>query len=644
MQETTMAAGRPVYPQDKGDAKHSSRGHIDVLQPFVRVGVTGHLDLVNPDQARNAAAAALRRVLTILETARWPVGILRSFAPNATTLGYRIVSPLAEGADRVVADLALDPGDGLSGRPGELVVPLPFQLESYRGPDGQPGTDCSSPQSQAQFDRFARRALWVRPLRAQAPGGQAERDAWYREVGEYVVRHCDVLFALWDGRDNEQVGGTSAIVRFALEHGIPVVWIPVTRKDKPAPTVPGTASSWLLDDSAGRKVDLSATVRAPLDLSLSRAQAALIGRGQARRPAQELLLERLARLEELGRYARASEQARKDVATEERAATAAGPAGETLVASITDWIVPAYAISDGLARRYQLRLRGLNIGVYAAAAAAVALGAFAAIIFPYGGYWRLLVIFEAALLVGLLLVQSLDLRKKCRDRWVGFRALGEYLRIGRYLAFVTPKTASGLEFDRFARLYSWSSEPASTPWFAPVLEHAWDHRPDPEPNSRDVPWLRDYLITDWIDNQIKYHERRRDDHLLWDRIFRSVIQITLLATVLAVILHVFRDYIPDFLGAPHGRDLTLLTLAFLSITLTSIAAAFNGYAGQQRHSFHYARFRRMAEELRGIRDSLGAVKDMEQLRMHIAEVRRVTLGETTNWFEGMQEQLIESPT
>jgi hypothetical protein len=30
--------------------------------------------------------------------------------------------------------------------------------------------------------------------------------------------------------------------------------------------------------------------------------------------------------------------------------------------------------------------------------------------------------------------------------------------------------------------------------------------------------------------------------------------------------------------------------------------------------------------------------------MHIAEVRRVTLGETTNWFEGMQEQLIDSPT
>lgn len=639
-----MAAGRPIYPQGKGDARHSSRGHIDVLQPFVRVGVTGHRDLVNPDQARNTAAAALRRVLAVLETAKWPVGMLRSSAPKATTLGYRIVSPLAEGADRVVADLALHPGDGLSGHPGELVVPLPFGLERYRGPDGQPGTDCSSPQSQAQFDRLARMALWVRPLRSQAPDGQAERAAWYREVGEYVVRHCDVLFALWDGRDSEQVGGTAAIVRFALERGTPVVWIPVTRKEMPAPTVPGAAGSWLLDDSAARKVDLSATVRAPLDLSSPQAQAALIGRGRARRPAQAFLLERLARLEELGRYARDSERARQDVATEKRAAMAAGPAGESLVGSITDWIVSAYGISDGLARRYQLRLRGLNIGVYAAAAAAVAFGAFAAIMFPYGGYWRLLVIFEAALLVSLLLVQSLDLRKKCRDRWVAFRAMGEYLRIGRYLAFVTPKATSGLEFERFARLYSWSSEPASTPWFAPVLEHAWDRRPDPEPHNRDVPWLRDYLITDWIDNQITYHEKRQDDHLRWDRIFRWAIQITLLATVLAVILHVFRDYFPDFLGAPHGRDLTLLTLSFLAITLTSIAAALNGYAGQQRHSFHYARFRRMAEELRGIRDSLRAAKDMEQLRMHIAEVRRVTLGETTNWFEGMQEQLIDSPT
>jgi hypothetical protein len=642
-----MAADRPLDAAGSDDAQTTSRSYLQAFKPLVRVGVTGHRDIGDLQNARSMAAAALCGVLSILETARWPVGILGSAAPTATTLGYRIVSPLAEGADRVVADLVLNPDAGLSDRAGELVVPLPFGLDYYRGRDGQPGSDCSSPQSQAEFDRFTLAALWVRPLHFEAPVGQPGRDAWYREVGQYVVEHCDVLFALWDGSDNGREGGTAGTVRLALQRGTPVVWIPVTRNKPPkaAPPVLDGAGPWLLAGSAAGEGDLSTAMRASVALSSPRARAELTGRGRSPRPAQEFLVERLARLEELGRYAHGSGRARRDAAREMRAARAAGPADKAVLDANADWIVPAYVIADGLAKRYQHRLKGLNIGVYAAASAAVAVGAFAAIMFPYGGYWRLLVIFEAVLLVSLLAVQWLDLRKKCRDRWITLRAMGEYFRIGRYLALVTPRTASGLEYDRFARLYSWSSEPGSTPWFAPVIERVWDRRPDPELRDQDVTWLRDYLITGWIDSQIKYHEKRRNDHQRWDRIFQWVIRITLFATVLAVILHVLKDYFPSFLGAPHtGRDLTLPTLAFLTIALTSVAAAFNGYAGQQRHSFHYARFRRMGAELSRIKGSLHTAKDMEQLRMHISQVRRVTLGETTDWFEGMQEQLIDSPT
>jgi len=629
-----------------GDAERISRSYSKALQPLVRVGVTGHRDVADLQRAHSLAAAALCRVLTILETAKWPTGILRLAAPAATRLGFRIVSPLAEGADRVVADLVLGSDAGLSDRVRELVVPLPFRLDYYRGRDGQPGSDCSSPQSQAEFDRIKRVALWVRPLHSQAPKDQSQRDTGYREVGEYVAEHCDLLFALWDGSANDREGGTAAIVRFALQRGIPVVWIPVNRQTPESTALePETAGPRLLTHSQASDNDLSAAPLTSLDLSSPLAQEALMGRRRVRSPAQEFLLERLARLAELCRYVRDNEQARQGAAKEMRAAIAAGRPDDQILDSIADWIVPAYVIADGLAKRYQRWLKSLNIGVYAAAAVAVALGAFAAIVAPKDGGWRLLAIVEAGVLVSLFVVQWLNLRKKCRDRWVTYRAMGEYFRIGRYLAFVTPKTASGLEFDRFARLYSWSSEPGSAPWFGPVIERVWDCRPDPDLQNRDVAWLRDYLIADWIDGQIAYHEHRRDDHLRWDGIFQRIIRITLFATVLAVILHVVKDYFPAFLRAPHfGWDQLGATLAFLAIALTSVAAAFNGYSGQQRHSFHYARFRRMAEELKRIRASLHTATDMDQLRMHIAEVRRVTLGETTNWFEGMQEQLIDSPT
>jgi TIR domain/NACHT domain len=100
-------------------------------------------------------------------------------------------------------------------------------------------------------------------------------------------------------------------------------------------------------------------------------------------------------------------------------------------------------------------------------------------------------------LASLLPIQGLDLRGRCQDQWVAFRAMSEYFRIGRYLALVTPRTAAGLEFQ--------------------------------------------------------HHERKRDSHLRWDNIFRRTIRVTLFATVLIVILHVFKDYLPVFLGSsPAG--------------------------------------------------------------------------------------------
>ena len=91
-------------------------------------------------------------------------------AHRPTALGYRIVSPLAEGADRVMASLVLSSDEGLACRVRELVVPLPFSLDYYRGPDGRPGSDCLDARSQAEFDAAA---LGCPLDTATAPGGAA---------------------------------------------------------------------------------------------------------------------------------------------------------------------------------------------------------------------------------------------------------------------------------------------------------------------------------------------------------------------------------------------------------------------------------------------------------------------------------------
>ncbi len=631
---------------EAGEARDGTQklsvGDLPGLASMVRIGITGHRDLADREQAEAAVADALDHLLTALEKAKWPTGIVRSVSHSGIKVGYRIVSPLAEGADRVVAELVLSPDPRLADRTRELVVPLPFRVDEYRGPDGQPGTDCQDLRSQAEFDRLASLARWVRPVHPHAPGSPAQRKAWYRDAGAYVIEHCDFLFALWDGRDNGKEAGTADIVKLALGRGTPVIWIPVARKAaaqeaaEAAAPVPGGDETKLL-------IGLAAENDGPaLTVGLSSPQASVILAGRDSAPsAVRLLLERFGRTAALLRYAQRDRGMQKAVVGQMASAAAAAPVGATAVQSVSEWIIPAYVMADGLAKRYQRALKVLNIGVYAAASAAVTLGAFAAILFPYLGYWRIPVICEAAVLVALFLVQALDIRRKCRDQWVTFRAMGEYFRAGRFLALVTPATAAGLEFDRFALLYSRPSwKPASVPWFNPVVERMWEHRPVLHPQDCDTPWLATYLINEWIDDQINYHQSSAKTHLNWDNFFRWTIKAILLATVLIVISHVVLDYRHE----GRGRDLVSISLAFFTIALTSLAAAFNGYSGQQRHSYHSLRFGRMAAELKRIRKMMRGATTMEELRTHLREARRIMLGETFDWYEEMERQVIDSPT
>lgn len=633
-----------VHPPDEGngETRHVSAGHPPCFQPTVRIGVTGHRDLADRERASVAATEALSRLLATVETAKWPTGMMPWSASPGEKVGYRVVSPLAEGADRVVAALVRSSDARLSDRVRELVVPLPFGIDGYRGRDGEWGTDCKSEQSQAEFDHLRSAALWIEPLHPDMPANDAQRDAWYRDVGNYVIRHCDFLFALWDGRDNKLTAGTAAVVKLAFEHGTPVIWIPVERQAATEPAGPGKADyePRLLTALPSEDGDRAATGDA---LSSAEAKAPIAGDRGARQLASGLMLERFGRLTELCRYAQRDGRMPQAIAREMAAAAPGSYADVPALRAVADWIIPLYVAADGMARHYQRLLKAFNIGVYAAAAAAVALGAFAAIVFPGEGNWQVLVVLEALVLVALYLVQVLDIRKNCRDRWVTFRAMSEYFRIGRFLALVSPPGDHGLEFDRFTRLYSWSSEPYLTPWFAPVIERTWECRPDLKLQDSDVPWLSAYLSEHWIGGQITYHESRRKTHLHWDKVFNRTIQLILLITILAVVIHVVLDNTLPARHAGHFWDKTVFTFAFLSIALTSLAAAFNGYSGLQRHSYHAARSSHMEKELNEVKISLCGVTTMAQLQDRLSDARRIMIGEATDWYEVMEQQLIESP-
>ena len=118
-----------------------------------------------------------------------------------------VMSALAEGADRLVAEEALELGMPLS-----VVLPMPRRIYEQ---------DFATEESLRQFAALCSAAvdLFELPLTPgntepaiaeQGPG----RSRQYAQAGVFLCAHCHVLIALWDGKESDMLGGTSQVVKF----------------------------------------------------------------------------------------------------------------------------------------------------------------------------------------------------------------------------------------------------------------------------------------------------------------------------------------------------------------------------------------------------------------------------------------------
>lgn len=155
------------------------------------IGVTGHRNL-HPEEIdllRN-------RVLEIFT-------FLRKQYPDTPLL---LLSPLAEGADRLVAKVALVENI-------RLIAPLPLPKDEYL-------KDFKTAECTQEFNELLARAEdWFGlPLLHKniSKKNSVERNTQYALVGAYVARHCHILIALWDGRETDNIGGTYQVMQLRL--------------------------------------------------------------------------------------------------------------------------------------------------------------------------------------------------------------------------------------------------------------------------------------------------------------------------------------------------------------------------------------------------------------------------------------------
>lgn len=157
----------------------------------------------------DAVRAELLRLLTLVkDTIAGLAGNSHSeldgLQGSGTRPALRLVSPLAEGSDRLAAEAALISGYA-------LYSPLPFTKQEY---------EKDFPASADEFQRLLSQSTVL-----ELDGARELATDGYREVGRFVVRNCDLLIAVWDGATERGPGGTAEIVRFAANLKVPVWWI-----------------------------------------------------------------------------------------------------------------------------------------------------------------------------------------------------------------------------------------------------------------------------------------------------------------------------------------------------------------------------------------------------------------------------------
>lgn len=162
------------------------------------IGVTGHRRLQPADVP--ALEAGIR-------------GFFLELRQRYPDLPLVLLSPLAEGGDRLAAEVAFELGI-------RVIAPLPLPVAQYRD-------DFAGDASRAVFERqLARAEPLVLPLRHREDAGATgvdgpARDRQYAEAGMFVSRHCHILLALWDGDAGASLGGTADVVRFHLHGELP---------------------------------------------------------------------------------------------------------------------------------------------------------------------------------------------------------------------------------------------------------------------------------------------------------------------------------------------------------------------------------------------------------------------------------------
>ncbi len=479
-------------PEHEGEAR-------SYAVPLV-VAVTGHRDLVPAELP--AIRARVRDCLLGLQSA-YPGRLVA------------VMSALADGADRLVAQLALE-----LGMPLTAVLPMPRTL--YEADFGSESLSEFANLCSAATDVFELPLIMGNSAEAVSTDTQA-RALQYASVGVFLCAHCHVLLALWDGKDNGQLGGTGQVVRFHHDDVMP---------DYAPPTSVSLLS--LTDDESDLVYHVVCSRDRPGGEPAPglRAVTSFWFTRDTEHPRSEQIPERHRRVFVYANEFSREAQSFAAVIDQERASLIPGATGPSLPPGLAD-INQVFCAADWLAMRYQKRV---TLALKASHLCALVAAA---------GYLSYTDLYSAPTMIALILLMMLvavginwlAVRGAWHRKYLDYRTLAEGLRVQFYWA--AAGVTSG-NITKFAHDNCLQMRDVELGWIRNVMRVAGtecDVAPSLTPEG--LAFVRSEWIGDTERGQLGYYRRRSALHSRETALTRRIGRIGIATTLLALIALLF---------------------------------------------------------------------------------------------------------
>lgn len=490
--------------------------------PFVLcVGVTGHRAEVLPPDSLPRLQDRVRHTLMLVEQAGRDLLEKERDCFTKQAPKLRFVSPIADGADQIAADVALELG-------WELQVILPFERAAYRASLANHG-------ARERFDELLSRSTCLLEL----PGDPAHGLEAYVMTGRATVAHSDVLIAIWDGLPPRGRGGTGEVVQLALTRGSAIIHVPLdpcgdtrilwSAFDPTVVTVaddPGVARPLERDD-----VDalLSGLLMPPPDRQeqgfLKRFLKERLRRIRAR--IEYPLLLTAAGVRRFRARDLTSKHAEAQIRDEWRRYRAGCVEAHNIGAPI-DLLEESYSWADRLATHFAQTYRSGHIFNFVLGGVAVCLGLSAFITPTYHFEFAGL---EMLITLAIILNASIGKRQEWHRRWLDYRQLAERLRPMRSLKLlgIAAPDPPGTETNPVPK--RWIDWYASGMWRATGC-------PSGTIDKRRAACLAEAIAEHEVAPQVGYHERNAEQIELLDRRLEQTGLVLFAATLVSSMITV----------------------------------------------------------------------------------------------------------